>query len=67
LPVEWTPVERLQFGRDPALGVPAPSTSDVQFAKALAERLGLQEVWVTNGLYTGVVLSENLGQFRARD
>lgn len=51
----------------PALGVPAPSTSDVQLFKRLVEDLGLREVWVTNGMYTGIVHSENLGQFNTRE
>jgi hypothetical protein len=51
----------------PALGVPAPSTSDVQLFKGLVEDLGLREVWVTNGMYTGIVHSENLGQFNTRE
>jgi hypothetical protein len=51
----------------PALGVPAPSTSDVQFLKGFAQRLGLREAWVTNGVFTGVVTSENVSQFRARE
>lgn len=55
------------FSGKPALGVPAPSTSDVQLFRSLADRFGLREVWITNGLYTGVVASENLGRFRARD
>ena len=50
----------------PALGMPAPSTSDVQLFKGLVENLGLREVWITNGMYTGVVSSENLGQFNTR-
>jgi hypothetical protein len=50
----------------PALGVPAPSTSDVQFFGALAADPGLREAWITNGMHTGVVLVENLGQFSAR-
>jgi hypothetical protein len=51
----------------PALGMPAPSTSDVQLFKGLVANLGLREVWVTNGMYTGVVSSENLGQFSTRE
>ena len=51
----------------PVPGVPAPSTTDVQFFKAHAERLGLREMWVTNGVYTGVVSAENLHRFRARE
>jgi hypothetical protein len=50
----------------PALGMPAPSTSDVQLFKGLIENLGLREVWITNGMYTGVVSSENFGQFSTR-
>jgi len=34
------------------LGVPAPSISDVQLLNGLIERVGLQEAWVTNGIYT---------------
>jgi hypothetical protein len=50
-----------------SLGVPAPSTSDVPLFKGLVERLGLREVWVTNGMYTGVISAENLGQFHGRE
>jgi hypothetical protein len=56
---------RVRDGK-PALGVPAPSTSDVQLFNGLVERLGLREVWVTNGMYTGVVPSENLSRFSPR-
>ena len=48
----------------PALGSPAPSTNDVQLFRGLAEDLALREIWVTNGLYTGVVPAEHLGQFQ---
>jgi hypothetical protein len=51
----------------PNLGVPVPSTSDVALFRGIGLRLGLREVWVTNGVYTGVVPSENLSQFRTRD
>jgi hypothetical protein len=51
----------------PTLGVPSPSTSDVPLFRGLAARLGLQEVWVTNGLYTGVVPVANLTRFRGRE
>ena len=37
---------------EPALGVPAPSTSDVDLLRWLAEGSGLQNAWVTNGFYT---------------
>jgi hypothetical protein len=50
-----------------ALGVPAPSTSDVELFSGLVARLGLREVWVTNGMYTGVVASESLPQFSTRE
>jgi hypothetical protein len=50
----------------PALGVPAPSTSDVDLFRGLAAERGLREVWVTNGLYTGIVLARDLGQFNGR-
>jgi hypothetical protein len=51
----------------PALGVPAPSTSDVELFSGLVARLGLREVWVTNGMYTGVVPATNLLQFSTRE
>ena len=51
----------------PALGVPAPSTSDVELFRGLIARLGLREVWVTNGMFTGVVPSEKLSQFSTRE
>jgi hypothetical protein len=50
----------------PALGVPAPSTSDVQLSRSLTVNLGLREVWLTNGIYTGVVTAESLGRFSVR-
>jgi hypothetical protein len=49
-----------------ALGVPAPSTSDVELFSGLVPQLGLREVWVTNGMYTGVVSTESLVRFAAR-
>jgi hypothetical protein len=42
----------------PALGVPAPSTNDVQLFRALATKLGLREVWVTIGIYGSSVVRE---------
>jgi hypothetical protein len=57
---------RMHDGK-PALGMPAPSTNDVQLFRALITKFGLREVWVTNGLYTGVVSSENLGRFSTRE
>jgi hypothetical protein len=49
-----------------ALGVTAPSTSDVELFSGLVPQLGLREVWVTNGMYTGVVSAEGLVRFVAR-
>ena len=49
------------------LGVPVPSTSDVSLLAGLVARLGLREVWVTNGMYTGVVSAENLARFIGRE
>ena len=37
------------------LGVPAPSISDVQLLTGLVERVGLNQAWVTNGVYTVVI------------
>jgi hypothetical protein len=50
----------------PALGVTAPSTSDVQLFSGLVPQLGLREVWVTNGIFTGVVSAESLVRFASR-
>lgn len=49
------------------LGVPVPSTSDVSLLAGLAARLGLREVWVTNGMYTGVVPAASLIKFSGRE
>ena len=49
------------------LGVPVPSTSDVSLLAGLVARLGLREVWVTNGMYTGVVNAANLVKFSGRE
>jgi hypothetical protein len=46
-----------------ALGVPVPSTNDVQLLRALAEELGLQAGWVTNGLFTIEVPVSALDQY----
>lgn len=45
----------------------AESTSDVDLFRGLAARFGLREVWVTNGMYTGVVASQKLLQFSGRE
>ncbi|WP_437300113.1 hypothetical protein [Sorangium sp. So ce426] len=51
----------------PALGVPAPSTGDVQISRGLVKELGLRAVWVTNGFYTGEATAEELARYRIRD
>ena len=48
-----------------ALGVPVPSTSDVQLSRNLADELGLDSVRVTNGFYTFSASVGELGAFRA--
>lgn len=55
------------LNRRVALGVRAPNTNEVQLFRGLVQTLSLREVWVTNGIYTGVVCSENLGRFLPRD
>ncbi len=49
-----------------ALGVPVPSTSDIQLVRGLAEGMGLESVRVTNGFYTFNARVEELGEFRTR-
>lgn len=56
----------LKNGSRLALGTPVPSTSDVQFARGLAEARGLQAVRVTNGFYSFEASVEELSRFRAR-
>ncbi len=53
-------------GEQIALGVPAPSTADVRFARSLAEERGLESVRVTNGLYTFIAVVSELSALRAR-
>ena len=55
------------YNGKPALGMPAPSTSDVQFFRMLAQRLSLREAWITNGMYTGVVATERLDRFHTQE
>jgi|SRR5688572_3519468 len=50
-----------------SLGVPVPSTSDVSLLAGLVARLGLREVWVTNGMYTGIVSAASLVKFTGRE
>ncbi len=45
------------------LGVTAPSSNDVQLLRGLAEDVGLQYVWVTNGFYTVEIPARHLGQY----
>jgi hypothetical protein len=49
-----------------ALGVPVPSTSDVQLARNLAQSRGLESVRVTNGFHTFEASIEEMAGFRAR-
>lgn len=49
-----------------ALGVPAPSTSDVQLYRSLAEEMGLESLRVTNGFYTFSASVDELSAFRAQ-
>ncbi|MEO0558886.1 MAG: hypothetical protein AAF170_11955 [Bacteroidota bacterium] len=45
------------------LGVPAPSISDVQLLNSLIGRFGLEEAWVTNGLYTVEIRAADMGRY----
>jgi hypothetical protein len=49
-----------------ALGVPAPSTSDVQLYRSLGKQMGLESLRVTNGFYTFSASVHELGAFRTR-
>lgn len=49
-----------------ALGVPVPSTSDVQLLRNLASDLALDSVRVTNGFYTFNAAASELDRFRSR-
>jgi hypothetical protein len=49
-----------------ALGVPAPSTSDVRLYRSLGKEKGLQSLRVTNGFYTFAASVHELGKLRAR-
>lgn len=50
-----------------ALGTPSPSTVDVALLRNVAEDLGLETVWVTNGMFTGEVPAKELAKYRTRD
>jgi len=49
-----------------ALGVPAPSTSDVQFYRSISKEIGLDSLRVTNGFYTFNASIKELSALRAR-
>ena len=49
-----------------ALGIPVPSTADVQFVRGLATGRGLKRVRVTNGFYSFDAGIDELQKFRAR-
>ena len=49
-----------------ALGVPVPSTNDVQLLRSLSESLGLDSVRVTNGFYTFRASVDKLDRMRSR-
>jgi hypothetical protein len=53
-------------GDRPALGVPAPSTSDVQFLRHVRDDLHVESVWVTNGFYTAEVPASALDRYQTR-
>jgi len=48
-----------------ALGVPVPSTNDVELLRSLSESLGLDSVRVTNGFYTFRASVVELGRMRS--
>jgi hypothetical protein len=48
----------------PALGSPAPSINDVHLFQQLVAELGLEEIWVTNGMYTAVIPGAALAEFQ---
>ncbi len=49
-----------------ALGIPVPSTSDVQFGRGLAAKRGLKRVRVTNGFYSFDAGIDEMRALRAR-
>jgi hypothetical protein len=51
----------------PALGVPVPSTSDIDLLRNLSSDLGLQSAWVTNGFFTIDVPATALGLYLGRE
>jgi hypothetical protein len=54
-------------GDRPALGVTAPSTSDVQMLRGLAIDLKLRAAWITNGVYTIEIPAAGFDQYLTRD
>lgn len=55
-----------QHGDRIALGVPGPSTSDVDLYRSLVDNLGLEFARVTNGFYTFIATADDLQLFRGR-
>lgn len=55
-----------QHGDRIALGVPGPSTSDVDLYRSLVDNLGLESARVTNGFYTFIASADDLQLFRGR-
>lgn len=53
-----------QNGDRIALGVPGPSTSDVDLYRSLVDNLGLEFARVTNGFYTFIASADELQLFR---
>jgi hypothetical protein len=53
-------------GDELALGVPVPSTADVEFARGQAALRGLENVRVTNGFFTFSAPVAHLAGFRSR-
>jgi len=49
-----------------ALGVPAPSTSDVDLLRSLVGNLGLRNAWITNGFFTIEIPAVALDQYVGR-
>lgn len=48
----------------PRLGVPVPSTSDVDISRGVVRDLGLRQIRVTNGMYTIEVDAAELGELQ---
>ncbi len=55
-----------RHGQRLALGIPAPSTSDVSFYRSLGSEMGMDSLRVTNGFYTFRASVEELRMLRGR-